>query len=112
MRGCLRCQVADLTPAFRRSRAADHTRQHLREPPAASTRDNRGLAPPTPAPLDAAEHVLESFEVAEEIRPFAPEELAALVNAHGFSVDETWWDYTLREPPPTAQFFTVVAHAR
>jgi len=62
--------------------------------------------------LDAADHVLESFDVAEEIRPFTPDELGALVDTNGFSVDETWWDYTLRTRPAAAQFFTVVAHAR
>jgi SAM-dependent methyltransferase len=61
--------------------------------------------------LGPDDRVLDQVEVAENIRPFDPEQLRTLVAAHGFAVDEAWWDYTRREPEAGAQFFTVVARA-
>lgn len=49
------------------------------------------------------------IDTCEDIRLFAPEELTALLQERGYSPEQQWWDYSSRERPDAAQFFTVVA---
>jgi hypothetical protein len=61
--------------------------------------------------LDRNQRVLEEIDVTENIRPFSPDDLRALVTGHGFAVEEGWWDYSQRAPTSAAQFFTLVARS-
>jgi SAM-dependent methyltransferase len=56
---------------------------------------------------DAAGRMLESVDVEEDIRPFAPEALRAQVRAAGFALGREWWDYGTSAHAPAAQFFTL-----
>jgi SAM-dependent methyltransferase len=56
-------------------------------------------------------NVVESMDVAETIRPWAPEELRAAVTAAGLSETVQAWDYGTRPDAEGAQFFTLVARA-
>ena len=56
---------------------------------------------------DAAGRTLESVDVTEDIRPFAPEALRERVRAAGFAPGREWWDYGTSAHAPTAQFFTL-----
>ena len=53
--------------------------------------------------------IAETIEVAETIRPYAPEELRRTVAAAGFAAIDEAWDYAARPGADGAQFFTVVA---
>jgi SAM-dependent methyltransferase len=55
--------------------------------------------------------VLEQVDVAEIIRPCAPEALRQAVAAAGFVPGQEWWDYGARPRPEHAQFFTLSAYA-
>jgi SAM-dependent methyltransferase len=55
--------------------------------------------------------VLEQVDVAETIRPCAPEALRRAVAAAGFVAGQEWWDYGARPRPEHAQFFTLSAYA-
>jgi hypothetical protein len=58
---------------------------------------------------DAADGVVEAFAVAEEIRPLAPEALAARLATAGFAIARTAWDYAGTPRPPQPQFVAYVA---
>ncbi len=58
---------------------------------------------------DAGRAVLETIEVAEDIRPRSPGELRALLQGAGFAGIETWWDYGAAADATAAQFATLVA---
>lgn len=60
---------------------------------------------------DARGAMVERIEVAEVIRPVAPDALVAAVGAGGFRVRETWWDYSTQEAPADPRFCTLVAGA-
>jgi SAM-dependent methyltransferase len=57
----------------------------------------------------AAGELRELIETAEDIRPFAPHALLALLAGCGLRAREAWWDYASASRPPDARFFTVVA---
>jgi len=58
---------------------------------------------------DAGRRVLETIEVAEDVRPRSPDELGALLQGAGFTGLETWWDYGTAADATAAQFATLVA---
>lgn len=51
-------------------------------------------------------------DIAETIRPYAPQALVSALEANGFAVDATWWDYGVAASEATAQFFAVRARVR
>jgi len=55
--------------------------------------------------------VLEQVDVAEIIRPCAPEALRQAVATAGLVPGQEWWDYGARPRPEHAQFFTLSAYA-
>ena len=61
--------------------------------------------------VDAHGRLAERIETSEVIRPFAPDELLALLVESGWSTRSTWWNYASAAPLADAQFFTVVATA-
>lgn len=61
--------------------------------------------------LDRDDRVREQVDIAEHIRPFAPDDLCALLANRGFAVRERWWDYGNCEHKADAQFFTAIAQA-
>jgi SAM-dependent methyltransferase len=56
--------------------------------------------------------VREVIETSENIRPFSPDDLLALLASCGFREREIWWNYTSTAQPADAQFFTIVAGLR
>jgi len=56
--------------------------------------------------------LLERIETCEEIRPFEPQNLSALLVAAGFAIEAVWWDYAPGESPARPRFFTVCARRR
>jgi SAM-dependent methyltransferase len=58
---------------------------------------------------DAAGRTLESIDVEEEIRPFAPDALRQSVRAAGFAPGREWWNYGITHAENGAQFFTLEA---
>ena len=56
---------------------------------------------------DAAGNVLEAVDVAEEIRPFAPDALRQQLNVAGFAGGQEWWNYGATNDERSAQFFTL-----
>jgi SAM-dependent methyltransferase len=58
---------------------------------------------------DAAGRLLDSVDVAEEIRPVMPEALRQLVRVAGFETDREWWNYGTAAGEQGAQFFTLEA---
>ncbi len=56
--------------------------------------------------------VRDEVNVAETIRPFAPDALRAAVVAAGFAPSGEWWDYGARATPDGAQFFALAAAVR
>ena len=58
---------------------------------------------------DAAGRTLESVDVAEDVRPFTPEDLRQRVHAAGFAPAREWWDYGTKADASGAQFFTLEA---
>ncbi|MEO5764389.1 MAG: class I SAM-dependent methyltransferase [Casimicrobiaceae bacterium] len=61
---------------------------------------------------DAAGRVTERIESSEDIRPLAPDDVLGLLEASGWRVSSTWWNYAASTPLADAQFFTAVASAR
>ena len=61
--------------------------------------------------ITAGGELLDQVDIAEDIRPFQPNELRDRLADAGFSIDEIWWDYTLPEARADAQFFTIIARA-
>jgi len=59
--------------------------------------------------LGADDVVVEQVDVAETIRPVAPDALRAALAAAGFAQAEEWWDYGTGTAEPAAQFFTIAA---
>ena len=62
--------------------------------------------------IGAAGGVDEMIETVEDIRPFSPESVLALLASCGYRVRETWWNYASTAPIDDAQFFTAVAGLR
>ncbi|MEO5699433.1 MAG: class I SAM-dependent methyltransferase [Casimicrobiaceae bacterium] len=60
---------------------------------------------------DASGAIVEVVEIAEEIRPVAPEDLRRTLRGHGYEVDGEWWDYGTGSAS-CAQFFTARAHPK
>ncbi|MEP7205516.1 MAG: class I SAM-dependent methyltransferase [Casimicrobiaceae bacterium] len=55
--------------------------------------------------------IIDVVEIAEEIRPFAPEDLRRTLRGHGYEVEGEWWDYGTGSAS-NAQFFTARARPR
>lgn len=53
--------------------------------------------------------LVEQVDMAEIIRPFAPDVLCAVLAGAGFEVVETWWDYVSQVPPADPRFVTIIA---
>lgn len=51
--------------------------------------------------------IVDRVEVAETIRPFAPEELVAALERLGLRIRHFWWDYGACVDADNAQYFTV-----
>jgi hypothetical protein len=49
----------------------------------------------------------EIIETGEEIRPWTPDALLAVVAANGLLAERQWWDYDTASAGSVAQFFTV-----
>jgi hypothetical protein len=52
--------------------------------------------------------LLEQVDTTEHIRTFTPAELQSSLVGAGFTTDEIWFDYHLRDTASEAQFFTIV----
>ena len=61
--------------------------------------------------LGADDQVLEQVDVAETIRPFAPDALRAALAAAGFAPVREWWDYSGSADVAAPQFFTIAVRA-
>lgn len=61
--------------------------------------------------LGADDELLEQVDVAETIRPFAPDALRAALAAAGFAPVREWWDYGGNAGAPAPQFFTIAVRA-
>ena len=61
--------------------------------------------------LDGGGAVVEEIDVAETIRPFAPDAVRRAVAAAGMKPVQEWWNYGARIEPAQAQFFTLAAQA-
>ena len=59
---------------------------------------------------DATGVVRERADTCEEIRPYTPDALRALLARHGFVVTDVWWDYGTRPGPEGARFATMRAY--
>ena len=59
--------------------------------------------------LDARGVLQERIDIAEDIRPYAPDALRERLRAAGFAVDATVWDYGEARPAAGARFVTYVA---
>jgi SAM-dependent methyltransferase len=57
--------------------------------------------------LGADDEVVEQVDVAETIRPVAPDALRALLAAAGFEAVREWWDYGASDEASAPQFFTI-----
>jgi SAM-dependent methyltransferase len=61
--------------------------------------------------LGADDEVVEQVDVAETIRPFAPDALRAALAAAGFAPIREWWDYGGNADVAAPQFFTIAVRA-
>lgn len=61
--------------------------------------------------LGADDEVVEQVDVAETIRPFAPDALRAALAAAGFAPVREWWDYSGSADVAAPQFFTIAVRA-
>ncbi len=61
--------------------------------------------------LGADDALVEQVDVAETIRPVAPDALRAALAAAGFAPDEEWWDYGAGAADSAPQFFTIAVRA-
>ena len=59
--------------------------------------------------LGARGELVDEIDIAEEIRPFAPEVLRARLCAAGFAIDDTAWDYRQGGSAEGARFVTFTA---
>ena len=59
--------------------------------------------------LGADGELQDEIEIAEEIRPFAPDALRERLGAAGFAIDDTAWDYRHDGAAPGARFVTFTA---
>ncbi|MFO1323072.1 MAG: class I SAM-dependent methyltransferase [Burkholderiales bacterium] len=55
--------------------------------------------------------VLQQIDVAETIRPFAPDELRGVLTRSGLAPVAEWWNYGAAPNADDAQFFTIAARA-
>lgn len=61
--------------------------------------------------IDARGRLAERVETSETIRLFAPDDVLGLLEASGWRVCSTWWNYASASPVADAQFFTAVARS-
>lgn len=52
--------------------------------------------------------IVERVRTSEDIREFTSDELRARLSAHGFDVEQSWWDYRATQRDASAQFFTLL----
>jgi ubiquinone/menaquinone biosynthesis C-methylase UbiE len=57
--------------------------------------------------IDANGKTVETIDTREDIRTYAPEELAGELARFGFAEQRVWWDYGRASPDSNPQFFTV-----
>ena len=60
---------------------------------------------------DASGRLVRRIETCEDIRPFTPDEVVALLEAGGLQVRSTAWNYGTTQSRDDAQFFTAIARA-
>jgi SAM-dependent methyltransferase len=59
--------------------------------------------------VDTDGSLLERIDTCEDVRPQSPEDLALLLSASGFAIEQQWWDYREGARPAGAQYFTASA---
>jgi len=60
---------------------------------------------------DASGRLVRRVETSEDIRPFAPEDVVALLDEGGLRVRSTAWNYGATPSRDGAQFFTAIGQA-
>ena len=67
-------------------------------------------APPVPLRVVTTDgQVLERIDTREDVRLYAPEDLALLLRESRFAIERHWWDYNVGDRRAAAQYFTISA---